>query len=211
MAPPKGFLPWNKGKKDIYSHEVIDKMKKTRREINLIRTNPWGDKDRDGVINIHDCSPFNSKKQEVYRWNSIKHKVINKKYLYHKTELKNFKKILKTGELRPNNLSLHFHMSENYNPHIVGREFKQPVVLVLEKKHIPYLKKIDYSKPKKYKDKKFRSEKEWTTPGSCIKKVLKGVILNEKILPANPHAESLPTKYITEEDMKHIKFRQKIF
>lgn len=179
--------------------------------------NPWADSDRDGVINMYDCMPKNPKKQEVYNWRDIKHQVISKKHLFHKTELENAKKILKTGELRPSMGSEHFHMSEDYNPHVVYKEFKKPVVLVLEKKNIPYLKKVDYKKPHKYKDLKFKSEREWTTPGAQIKKVLKGIIVNEKSLFVKLRDteiginrtvfKSIPTRYVTEEDMNKIVFK----
>lgn len=36
---------------------------RTARENALIRKDPFGDKDRDGVPNIHDCRPMDKKKQ----------------------------------------------------------------------------------------------------------------------------------------------------
>jgi hypothetical protein len=175
--------------------------------------NPFGDKDRDGVINILDCQPNNPKKQEVYKWDDIKHKVINKKYLYHKTELIHAKQILKTGKLKPSS-SGEFSMSEHHNPHVVFKTYKQPVTLVLEKKAIPNLKKVDYKKPQNLK---YESEKEWVSRGGSIKGVLKGIIVNEKAAPgklkdtevglSRSVIKSNPSRYITEEDMHKIKFK----
>jgi hypothetical protein len=179
-----------------------------------MKTNPWSDSDKDGVINIHDCAPHNPKKQEVLNWKNAKSKVVSKKYLFHKTNLESARKILKTGELRPSSGTGKAHLSENYNPHVVFKKYKNPVVLVLEKKKIPYLKKIDYNKTHIYQDLKFKTEKEWITPGIKIKKALKGIILNEGRkfikLPLNKPGLSrvvtfsYPTKYVTGVDIYNI-------
>jgi hypothetical protein len=181
---------------------------------NIRNKKPYADSDRDGVMNWFDCAPNNPQKQEVLRWEEAKHKVISKKHLFHKTSLEAARKILKTGELRPSSGTGKAHLSENYNPHVVFKEYENPVVLVLEKKKVPYVKKIDYNRPDKYQDLKFKSEKEWVTPGAQIKKVLKGVILNEgkklKRLPQNTPGIvrvttfSYPTKYVTGEDIYKI-------
>lgn len=192
-----------------------------KQQINFIRKrpkpkhSPWVDSDRDGVINMHDCQPNNPKKQEVHKWADIKHEVVNKKYLYHKTELRHAKEILRTGKLRPS-ASGQFSMSEHHNPHVIFKTYKEPVTLVLEKKNISHLKKINYKEPQNLK---YKSEKEWISPGGKIEGVLKGIIVNEKSVPStlkdtevgltrNVH-KSIPTRYITEKDMYKIKFKGK--
>jgi hypothetical protein len=185
------------------------------KKVNKPRHSPFADTDRDGVINILDCKPNNPRKQDVYKWNDIKHKVINKKYLFHKTELSAAKQILKSGKLNPS-MSGDFSMSEHHNPHVIFKTYKQPVTLVLEKKNIPNLKKVDYKKPQNLK---YESEKEWVSPGGQTKKVLKGIIINERAAPTNLSdkevglqrtvIKSLPSRYVTEEDMHKIKFKGK--
>jgi hypothetical protein len=39
--------------------------KRTKQEIRLIDRKPWGDKDKDKVINWFDCKPMNKKWQDV--------------------------------------------------------------------------------------------------------------------------------------------------
>lgn len=176
--------------------------------------NPWADSDHDGVINLHDCQPYNSKKQEVYKWRDVKSKVVkNKNNLYHKTELSAAKQILKSGKLN-SSMSGEFSMSEHHNPRVVFKTYKQPVTLVLNKKKIPDVKKVDYSKPQHMK---YESEKEWVSKGGSVKGVLKGIILNEHFVPSklkasevgvNRHVnKSLPTRYVTDKDMYKIKFK----
>ena len=180
----------------------------------LINKKPWADTDRDGVINIYDCQPLNPKKQEVYKWIDVKKNIAHdKNNLYHKTELKYAKEILKTNNLKPS-ASGQFSMSEHYNPHVVYKSYKEPVILVLNKKKLPNLKKIDY---KEGHHLKFESEKEWVSSGGPAKKVIKGIIINEKASPKtlkgsevgltrNVH-QSIPTRYITEKDMYKIKYK----
>lgn len=176
--------------------------------------NPWTDTDHDGVINMHDCQPFNSKKQEVYKWRNIKNKITgNKNNLYHKTELSAANQILKSGHLKPSS-SGEFSMSESHNPHVVFKTYKQPVTLVLDKKKIPGVKKVDYNQPQHMK---YESEKEWVSRGGAVKGILKGIILNEKSVSAKLKAsdvgvarnvtQSNPTRYVTEKDMYKIKFK----
>lgn len=176
--------------------------------------NPWKDIDRDGVINLHDCQPFNPKKQEVYKWRNVKSKITSdKNNLYHKTELSAANQILKSGKLN-SSMSGEFSMSEHHNPRVVFKTYKQPVTLVLDKKKIPDVKKVDYSKPQHMK---YKSEKEWVSKGGSVKGVLKGIILNEHFVPSklkssevgvNRHVnKSLPTRYVTEKDMYKIKFK----
>jgi hypothetical protein len=175
---------------------------------------PWADSDRDGVINMYDCAPFNPKKQDVQKWEDVKRIVISQKHLFHKTSLESARKILKTGELKPGPVTGKVHLSESHNPHVVFKEYKKPVVLVLEKHKIPSLKKINYNKPYEYQDLKFKSEREWVTPGAQVKTVLKGVIIHDgkkltKLRPSTPGLIrtayiSQPTKYVTGEDVYQI-------
>lgn len=39
--------------------------KRSRKELRLIRRNPYGDKDKDGVMNFFDCKPLNKNWQDV--------------------------------------------------------------------------------------------------------------------------------------------------
>jgi hypothetical protein len=180
----------------------------------LIYKKPWADTDRDGVLNIFDCQPLNPKKQEVYKWDKVKRSVSkDKNNLYHKTELSYAKQILKTNKLKPS-ASGQFSMSEHHNPHVVYKSYKQPVVLVLDKKKLPDVKKIDY---KEGHHLKFESEKEWISSGGPARGVVKGIIVNEKASPKTLKGsevgltrsvhQSLPTRYITEKDMYKIKYK----
>lgn len=183
------------------------------KKVNKPRHSPFADTDRDGVINYLDCKPNNPRKQDVYKWNDIKHKVVNKKYLFHKTELSAANQILKSGKLKPSS-SGDFSMSESHNPHVIFKTYKQPVTLVLEKKNISNLKKVDYQKPQNLK---FESEKEWVSPGGKIKGVLRGIIVNEKTVAAKLSdkeaglkrsvIKSNPSRYVTKDDMNKIKFK----
>ena len=178
------------------------------------KLNPWADTDRDGVINLHDCQPLNPKKQEVYKWRNVKSRITkNKNYLFHKTELSSANQILKTGKLRPSS-SGDFSMSEHYNPHVVFKTYKQPVTLVLEKKNLQNLKKVDYTKPQNLK---FEAEREWVSSGGAVKPALKGIIVNEKASPGTLKGnevgvqrnvlKSNPSRYVTKQDMYKIKYK----
>jgi hypothetical protein len=188
--------------------------------------NPFADSDRDGVVNINDCKPFNKWRKEIIELNKIspaKRKSIlqGKKYLYHKTEYQTVPQMLKTNKLQRGNVPL--STSEISNPNVIYKKFKQPVVLVLKKKQLKNLQKIDYDDPNRKStlgSVQFKNEREWTTTGSETKKALKGVILNEKVketmLPQEePGLErvtlkSYPTRFATPDEFQKTKLKFKI-
>jgi len=183
----------------------------------LNTSNPLRDNDRDGVINMHDCQPNNPFKKEVLPWEVAKKKLLSKdKYLYHKTEFHTAKHIIKTNKLKAG-AGGHFSMSEDYNPNVIYKEYNNPTVLVLEKRKLKGVKKIDYNKLHEHSDIKFKSEKEWIIKSQPAKKAVKGIILNEttrirKLNPDEPGMSrtiiaSQPTRYVTGKDIQRVKFK----
>jgi hypothetical protein len=189
------------------------------------RLSPFADSDKDGVINIHDCKPFNKWRQEIIdlmKTSPSKKKAIlqNKKYLYHKTEYKVVPQMLKSNKLQRGKVPL--STSEISNPNVIYKKYNEPVVLVLERKKLNNLKKINYDNPNRNSELgtvQYRSEREWTTTGSKTKQALKGVILNEKVKesmlpPEEPGLErvslkSYPTRYATPDEFEKKKLRYK--
>lgn len=189
------------------------------------KLSPFADSDRDGVVNINDCRPFNKWRREIIELNKIssaKRKTIlqNKQYLYHKTEYQTVPKMLKTNKLQRGNVPL--STSEISNPNVIYKKFNQPVVLVLKKKELKNLKKIDYENPYRKSTPgsvQFKNEREWTTTGSETKRALKGVILNERIKetmlpPEEPGLErvplkSYPTRFATPDEFQKTKLKFK--
>lgn len=187
---------------------------------------PFADSDKDGVPNIMDCKPFNKWRKEIIDLNKVnpsKKKSIlnNKQFLYHKTEYKTVPQMIKTNKLQRGNVPL--STSEISNPNVIYKKYNQPVVLVLQRKQLKNLKKINYDDPYRKSELgtvQYRNEKEWTTTGSQTKKALKGVILNEKIketmLPQDePGLERVslkgyPTRYATPDEFekKKLKFKR---
>jgi hypothetical protein len=189
------------------------------------KINPLKDADRDGVINMHDCKPFNKWQQEIYNLSTLspskRRKILNNpQYLYHKTEFSTVPQIIKTNKLQRGNTPL--STSETSNPNVIYKKYKEPVVLVLQKKKLKNLQKINYDDPYRKSTPgsvQFKSEKEWTSSGSQTKEALKGVILNEKIketmTPENePGLERVsyrgyPTRYVTPDEFKkRLKFKR---
>jgi rRNA maturation protein Nop10 len=170
-----------------------------------------------------DCKPFNAKRKEIIdlaKVSASKRLSIlkNKKYLYHKTEYNTVPQMLKTNKLQRGSAPL--STSEDSNPNVIFKKYKQPVVLVLHKEKLKNLKRIEYENPQEFNTLKFKNEKEWTTSGSKTKEALKGVILNEKVkrvtlpesLPGmerNPYM-SYPTRFATPDEFekKKLKFKK---
>ena len=108
--------------------------KRTRAENKLIRKNPYGDKDRDRVMNFFDCKPLNKNKQDVM--------------LYHGTTQEAAKKIrlegLKAGGitsrvfLTPNKSTAQKYAIQNQ-----GIIFKVSLADAMAKKHGIPLKRKD--------------------------------------------------------------------
>jgi len=187
---------------------------------------PFDDTDKDGIPNIFDCKPFNRWRKEIIDLNKVsptKKKSIlqNKQYLYHKTEYKTVPQMLKTNKLQRGNVPL--STSEISNQNVIYKKYNEPVVLVLQRKQLKNLKKINYDDPYRKSELgtvQYRNEKEWTTTGSQTKKALKGVILNEKIketiLPKDePGLERVslrgyPTRFATPDEFekKKLKFKR---
>jgi len=188
---------------------------------------PFDDSDKDGIPNIFDCKPFNKWRKEIIELNKIssaKRKSIlqSKKYLYHKTEYQTVPQMIKTNKLQRGNTPL--STSEISNPNVIYKKFKQPVVLVLKRKELKNLQKINYNDPNRKStlgSVQFKNEREWTTIGSKTKEALKGVILNEKVKetmlpPEEPGLErvtlkSYPTRYATPDEFQKskLKFRKR--
>ena len=174
------------------------------------------DTDGDGVVDAADCEPTNPDAQGIYhihKMSAQKRKALlnNRKYLYHKTEHANLPSIIKKGTLQIGDKP--FSLSELSNPHIVFKEYKQPVVIVLKKKHLSNLRKIDYKNPSAAVSKGtlqvlFESEKEWLAEGK-INKAIKGVIFNEKISKVRnkPAIKGIPTRFVTDKDITRTRFK----
>jgi hypothetical protein len=175
------------------------------------------DTDGDGVVDAADCEPTNPDAQGIYhihKMSAQKRKAIlnNRKYLYHKTEHANLPSIIKKGTLQIGDKP--FSLSELSNPHIVFKEYKQPVVIVLKKKELSKLRKIDYKNPSAAVGKGtlqvlFESEKEWLAEGK-IDKAIKGVIFNEKITKVRnkPAIRGVPTRFVTDKDITRTRFKR---
>ena len=187
------------------------------------RLNPLGDADRDGVKNMFDCRPFDKTRDAVYNLSSLsaaKRRVIlnNPNYLYHKTEYSNIPSIIKKGTLQVGDKP--FSLSQNSNPHVVFKTYTQPAVMVLNKKNLSKLRKIDYKNPKESASQSqttqalFKDEEEWLAEGS-VSSAIRGVILNENIAHVKNKAgllasgeQGMPTRYVTDEDMTKTKFKK---
>lgn len=190
------------------------------------KLNPFGDADRDGVVNINDCRPFDKSRKEIIDLKGVtpqrKIEILNnKEYLYHKTEYKTVKHIMKSGKLQRGKVPL--STSEISNPNVIYKKYSQPVVLVLEKSKLKNLREIKYDDLNRIADLgtvQFKSEKEWTTTGSTPE-ALKGIILNEKIrrikIPeTEPGFERValkghPTRFATVDELlkKELKFKRR--
>ena len=191
------------------------------------RLSPFADSDRDGVVNINDCKPFNHWRKDIIDLAKItpqKRMTIlkNKKYLYHKTEYNVVPHIITTNKLQRGNVPL--STSEMSNPNVIFKKYNQPVVLVLQRKKLKNLKKIEYDNPNRKSNLgsvQYRNEREWTTSGSTTKESLKGVILNERIKETIvPESEpglqrntlkGYPTRFATPDEFqkKKLKFKRK--
>jgi hypothetical protein len=187
------------------------------------KLSPFADSDRDGVINFLDCRPFDAKRKEIIdlaKVSASKRLSIlkNKKYLYHKTEYNTVPQMLKTNKLQRGNVPL--STSEDSNPNVIFKKYRQPAVLVLHKAKLKNLKRVEYDRPQELGTLQFKNEKEWTTTGSKTKEALKGVILNEKIkriklpesmpgMERNPYM-SYPTRFATPDEFekKKLKFKR---
>jgi len=187
-----------KSKKDLTWRQALSRNPKL---------NPLGDADRDGRLNMFDCRPFDKKRDGVFILSQLSQKkraaiLNNKKYLYHKTEHSNIRGIVEKGTLQNQPMGgKPFSMSEDSNPTVVHKEYKKPVVIVLERKKLHKLKKLDYDNPETFAP-TYPSEKEWLAEGST-RKALRGIIFNEKSGP-----QGAPSRYITEEDMIKTKFKR---
>jgi rRNA maturation protein Nop10 len=177
------------------------------------------------VLNFFDCKPFDAKRKDIIdlaKVSASKRKSIlnNKKYLYHKTEYDTVPQMLKSNKLQRGNVPL--STSEDSNPNVIFKKYKQPAVLVLHRTKLKNLKRVEYDKPDRRQELgtlQFKNEKEWTTSGSKTKEALKGVILNEKVkrvtlpeeLPGmerNPYM-SYPTRFATPDEFtkKRLKYK----
>jgi hypothetical protein len=86
------FLFWNpkpmkkSNSKSIFSPKFIQPVKlsqypaRSRKEIRLIDRNPWGDCDKDKVLNIFDCKPLNRKKHSKMLRREIAERVFGASY-----------------------------------------------------------------------------------------------------------------------------------
>ena len=185
------------------------------------RLSPFADSDRDGVVNINDCRPFNKWRREIIELNKIssakrKSLLQGKQYLYHKTEYQTVPQMIKTDKLQRGDVPL--STSETSNPNVIYKKFKQPVVLVLKKKQLKNLKRIDYDDPYRQSNLgtvQFKNEREWTTTGSKTKEALKGVLLNERVQEAkikdpgfqNVALRSYPTRFATPDEFQKTKLK----
>ena len=191
------------------------------------KLSPFADSDRDGVVNINDCRPFNHWKKDIIDLASVTPKkrmtiLKNKKYLYHKTEYQTVPQMLRSNKLQRGSTPL--STSEISNPNVIYKKFKEPVVLVLERDRLKNLHKINYDDPHRTSNLgsvQFKNEREWTTTGSKTKEALKGVILNERVKetmlpPDEPGMErvvlkSFPTRFATPDEFekKKLKFKKR--
>jgi len=104
-----------------------------------------------------------------------------KSYLYHKTDFKTLKKILKSNKLKPLTKDP-LSMSETPNPYLLFTKYEQPISIVLDKSKIKGLVKVDYNKTNQYNDRMtYPHEQEvytWDYPSTDV--IVK-VIMLEKV------------------------------
>jgi hypothetical protein len=142
-------------------------------------------------------------------------------FLFHKTEASEAQKIIKSASLKNPYSHDPLSLSEECNPYIWNLKFKQPVVLVFEKKGLQNVQKMDYGGATKengwavdFNDRRsWVWEKEWFTWDSPTYPALVGVIVNqtvdkvkeEKVTGGKAHGEvrlSQPTKFIPIEKLR---------
>jgi len=105
------------------------------------------------------------------------------KYLYHKTEAKNVKNILKSGKIGfdyDDDYNERVSLSEDDNPTIYMRGYRKPVVLVLDSSKIPNVKDVSSEEDGPW----WPKEREWNAE-SVPTDAIVGVTLNERVHPVD--------------------------